>query len=141
MKAHRSMVLFLTHLRLRDIHRILKPLESQSADVIFVDYAADAQQALWNNAFQGLHVDESAESSHGSPRSGSESSSGGDASSPGSAPTQAAQPQAQPMGPIEFDLEDDEMTQMIDSAWFLIVRSVKPYVVRISHLTINVCRK
>ncbi|KAJ4996870.1 hypothetical protein K4K48_007744 [Colletotrichum sp. SAR 10_66] len=105
---------------LQDIHRILKPLESQSADVVFVDYAADAQQALWNNAFQALHVDDSAESSRGSPRSGSESSSSGDASSSASGPTQPAQPQAQPMGPIEFDLEDDEITQMIDSAWFLI---------------------
>ncbi|KAJ3954191.1 hypothetical protein N0V92_009302 [Colletotrichum tropicale] len=105
---------------LQNIHRILKPLESQSADVVFVDYAADAQQALWNNAFQALHVDDSAESSHGSPRSGSESSSSGDASSSASGPAQAAQPQAQPMGPIEFDLEDDELTQMIDSAWFLI---------------------
>ncbi|KAI8315846.1 hypothetical protein K4K61_000167 [Colletotrichum sp. SAR11_59] len=105
---------------LQDIHRILKPLESQSEDVVFVDYAADAQQTLWNNAFQALHVDDSAESSHGSPRSGSENSGSGDASSPASAPTQPAQPQAQPMGPIEFDLEDDEITQMIDSAWFLI---------------------
>lgn len=133
------MVLFLTNLRLQDIHRILKPLESQSEDVVFVDYAADAQQTLWNHAFQALHVDDSAESSHGSPRSGSESSSSGDASSSASGPTQPAQPQAQPMGPIEFDLEDDEITQMIDSAWFLIVRSVKPYVVRKSHLTVNVC--
>ncbi|KAF5494000.1 hypothetical protein CGCF413_v010149 [Colletotrichum fructicola] len=96
---------------LQDIHRILKPLESQSEDVVFVDYAADAQQTLWNNAFQALHVDDSAESSHGSPRSGSESSSSGDTSSSASGPTQPAQPQAQPMGPIEFDLEDDEITQ------------------------------